>query len=168
MNYRYIDSPIGEILIAGDDDGLHYIGFPEGKGRIEPSDGWTRNDAAFADAARQLAEYFAGERRSFDLKLAPHGTRFQLAVLQALQGIPYGETRSYADIARTVGNPKAVRAVGAANGRNPLPIVIPCHRVIGSNGSLTGFGGGIETKRFLLHLEGRRAAERSAGASSPM
>ena len=162
MNYRYIDSPIGEILIAGDDDTLHYIGFPEGKGRIEPGAGWTRNDEAFADAARQLAEYFSGERRSFDLKLSPHGTRFQLAVLQALQCIPYGETRSYADIARAVGNPKAVRAVGAANGRNPLPIVIPCHRVIGSNGSLTGFGGGIETKRFLLHLEGRHAARRSA------
>jgi methylated-DNA-[protein]-cysteine S-methyltransferase len=166
VNYRYIDSPIGEILIAGDDDGLRYIGFPEGKGRIEPGAGWTRNDEAFADAARQLAEYFAGERRSFDLNLSPHGTRFQLAVLQALQAIPYGETRSYADIARAVGSPSAVRAVGAANGRNPLPIVIPCHRVIGSNGSLTGFGGGIETKRFLLHLESRHAAQRSAVASS--
>jgi methylated-DNA-[protein]-cysteine S-methyltransferase len=155
VKYRYIHSPIGEILLAGDDDGLHYIGFPEGKGRILPQRDWTRSDTAFADAAQQLSEYFEGRRRSFDLQLSPHGTRFQLDVLQALQAIPYGETRSYADIARTVGKPKAVRAVGAANGRNPLPIVIPCHRVVGSNGSLTGFGGGLETKRYLLELEGR-------------
>lgn len=158
MKYRYIDSPIGQILLAGDDDGLHYIGFPEGKGRIEPQPGWVRSDSAFADAARQLSEYFDGRRRSFDLQLSPHGTRFQLAVLRALQEIPYGETRSYAEIAKAVGNPKAVRAVGAANGRNPLPIVIPCHRVIGAKGGLTGFGGGIETKRFLLELEDRHRA----------
>jgi len=158
VKYRYIDSPIGEILLAGDDHGLHYIGFPEGKGRILPQPDWTRSHTAFADAAQQLSEYFQGRRRSFDLKLSPHGTGFQLAVLQALQTIPYGETRSYADIARAVGKPNAVRAVGAANGRNPLPIVIPCHRVIGSNGSLTGFGGGLDTKRFLLDLERRNAA----------
>lgn len=158
MKYRYIDSPVGEILIAGDDQGLRFIGFPEGKGRIEPQPGWTLSDRSFADAARQLKEYFTGTRRSFDLQLSPHGTPFQLAVLQALRNIPYGETRSYADVARSVGKPKAVRAVGAANGRNPLPIVIPCHRVIGSNGSLTGFGGGIDTKRFLLDLEKRHAA----------
>jgi methylated-DNA-[protein]-cysteine S-methyltransferase len=125
VKYRYIDSPIGEILIAGDDDGLHYIGFPEGKGRIEPGAGWTRNDAAFADAARQLAEYFAGERRSFDLKLSPHGTRFQLAVLQALQRIPYGETRSYADIARAVATPRRfapwARPMGAIRCRSSFP-----------------------------------------------
>lgn len=158
MKYRYVKSPIGEILIAGDDDGLRFIGFPEGKGRIEPQDGWTRSERAFADAARQLKEYFAGKRQTFDLELAPTGTRFQRAVLHALQRIPYGETRSYADIAQAIGNPRAVRAVGAANGRNPLPIVIPCHRVIGSNGSLTGFGGGIEAKRFLLDLERKHAA----------
>jgi len=158
VKYRYVKSPIGEILIAGDDDGLRFIGFPEGKGRIEPQPGWTRADRSFADAAKQLREYFAGKRQAFDLRLAPTGTRFQRAVLEALQRIPYGETRSYADIAEAVGNPRAVRAVGAANGRNPLPIVIPCHRVIGSNGSLTGFGGGIETKRFLLDLERTHAA----------
>ena len=158
MKYRYVKSPIGDILIAGDDDGLRFIGFPEGKGRIEPQPGWTRSERAFADAAKQLREYFAGRRRAFDLRLAPTGTRFQRAVLEVLQRIPYGETRSYADIAEAIGNPRAVRAVGAANGRNPLPIVIPCHRVIGSNGSLTGFGGGIETKRFLLDLERRHAA----------
>jgi methylated-DNA-[protein]-cysteine S-methyltransferase len=158
VHYRYVNSPIGEILVAGDDEGLRFIGFPEGKGRIEPEADWIRSDRSFADATRQLKEYFAGKRKAFDLELSPSGTRFQLTVLDALQRIPYGETRSYADIARAVGNPRAVRAVGAANGRNPLPIVIPCHRVIGSDGSLTGFGGGIETKRFLLDLERRHAA----------
>ena len=158
MKYRYLSSPIGEILVAGDEQGLRFIGFPEGKGRIEPQAGWQRSDRSFADAAKQLQEYFAGKRKTFDLRLSPRGTHFQLTVLDALQRIPYGETRSYADIARAVGNPRAVRAVGAANGRNPLPIVIPCHRVIGSNGSLTGFGGGIETKRFLLDLEREHAS----------
>lgn len=153
MRYRYVKSPLGDILVAGDGEGLRFIGFPEGKGRIEPDPAWIRDDGAFEDARQQLLEYFAGRRRHFDLKLAPTGTRFQLSVLDALRRIPYGETRSYADIARSVGNPKAVRAVGAANGRNPLPIVIPCHRVIGAGGSLTGFGGGIEAKRFLLNLE---------------
>ena len=153
MKYRYVTSPLGDILVAGDDEGLRLIGFPEGKGRIEPQPEWARDDGAFEDVRTQLDEYFRGERKSFDLKLAPTGTGFQLAVLDALQRIPYGETRSYADIAASVGRPKAVRAVGAANGRNPLPIVIPCHRVIGSNGSLTGFGGGIAAKRYLLDLE---------------
>lgn len=157
MRYRYVNSPLGDILVAGDDSGLRVIGFPEGKGRIEPAPDWERDDSAFAEARRQLDEYFAGQRRTFDLELAPSGTAFQLSVLEALQRIPYGETRSYADIAETVGKPKAVRAVGAANGRNPLPIVIPCHRVVGSNGSLTGFGGGLEAKRYLLDLEAGRS-----------
>lgn len=155
MKYRYIDSPIGQILVAGDARGLRKIGFPTGKGRVEPRSDWERDDAAFGDVQQQLVEYFAGKRTRFDLKLAPTGTAFQLDVLNALQGIPYGETRSYRDIAESIGRPKAVRAVGAANGRNPLPIVIPCHRVIGANGSLTGFGGGLETKRYLLDLEQR-------------
>jgi methylated-DNA-[protein]-cysteine S-methyltransferase len=102
---------------------------------------------------RQLAEYFAGDRTDFDIKLAPRGTPFQLDVWRTLQRIPYGETRSYADIARSIGRPTATRAVGAANGANPIPIIIPCHRVIGSNGSLTGFGGGMGVKRRLLDLE---------------
>lgn len=163
MKYRYVASPLGEILVAGDEEGLKLIGFPEGKGRIEPRAEWIRDDRAFEDARQQLDEYFRGERTSFDLKLAPAGTRFQLAVLDALRRIPYGETRSYADVAASVGRPKAVRAVGAANGRNPLPIVIPCHRVIGSNGSLTGFGGGIAAKRFLLNLETGSQAASSGG-----
>ncbi|MGH6628423.1 MAG: methylated-DNA--[protein]-cysteine S-methyltransferase [Burkholderiales bacterium] len=153
MNYRYIQSPIGEILIAGDAEGLKYVGFPSGKDRLEPETSWQLDREGFPDVKDQLDEYFAGTRTEFDLKLAPNGTPFQLAVLQALQEIPYGETRSYLDIASRIGRPKAVRAVGAANGRNPLPIIIPCHRVIGTDGSLTGFGGGLPTKRFLLDLE---------------
>jgi len=158
MDYRYIDSPVGRLLLAGDDSGLKLIGFPDGKGRLEPAPDWTLDENCFREAQAQLAEYFAGRRTEFDLKLAPRGTAFQLAVLQALQAIPYGETRSYQDIAEALGKPKAVRAVGAANGRNPLPIVIPCHRVIGKNGSLTGFGGGLATKEFLLRLEARTTA----------
>lgn len=154
MRYRYIASPIGSLLLAGDETGLKMIGFPEGKGRVTPQADWIEDERAFAEAERQLAEYFDGERTEFDLKLSPSGTPFQLTVLDALQTIPLGETRSYRDIARQIGRPTAVRAVGAANGRNPLPIVIPCHRVIGADGSLTGFGGGLEAKRFLLELEG--------------
>jgi len=153
MNYRYIHSPIGEILLAGDSEGLKYLGFPSGKGRVEPDTSWHLDETGFDDVMAQLTEYFAGTRSEFNLKLAPNGTPFQLAVLKALQKIPYGQTCSYGEVATRIGRPKAVRAVGAANGRNPLPIVIPCHRVIGSNGSLTGFGGGLPTKRFLLDLE---------------
>ena len=154
MLYRHIDSPIGQLLLAGDDDGLKFIGFPEGKGKVDIDTAWEHSADSFPDAKSQLVEYFLGRRHSFDLKLAPNGTDFQLAVLGALQTIPFGGTRSYLDIAVQIGRPTAVRAVGAANGRNPLPIVIPCHRVIGADGSLTGFGGGLEAKRFLLELEG--------------
>ena len=153
VRYGYTDSPIGRLLLAGDDEGLAMIGFPSGKGCVKPEADWIESPAPFADAAKQLDEYFAGERQSFDLQLRPEGTPFQLAVLDALLEIPYGETVSYRDIAERIGRPTAVRAVGAANGRNPLPIVIPCHRVVGSDGSLTGFGGGIETKAALLRLE---------------
>jgi methylated-DNA-[protein]-cysteine S-methyltransferase len=157
MNYRYIESPIGQLLLAGDDEGLKFVGFPEGKGQVRPQPGWQEDRRAFPDVKKQLDEYFAGKRKSFDLKLAPTGTAFQRDVLNALQQIPYGETRSYRDIATLLGRPRAVRAVGAANGRNPLPIVIPCHRVIGANGSLTGFGGGLPAKRYLLQLEQEKA-----------
>lgn len=153
MNYRYLQSPIGDILVAGDVDGLKFVGFPSGKGRLEPDPLWQLDNKGFGAVKKQFSEYFAGKRKQFELKLAPNGTPFQLQVLAALQQIPYGETRSYQDIASGIGKPKAVRAVGAANGRNPLPIVIPCHRVIGANGSLTGFGGGLPTKRYLLDLE---------------
>jgi methylated-DNA-[protein]-cysteine S-methyltransferase len=159
MLYRYIDSPIGQLLLAGDREGLKIIGFPRGKGEVSTGADWELRSNCFLDAELQLAEYFDGRRQSFDLNLAPQGTDFQLAVLAALQTIPLGETRSYLDIAIQIGRPKAVRAVGAANGRNPLPIVIPCHRVIGADGSLTGFGGGLETKLFLLQLEGVQVPE---------
>ena len=121
--------------------------------RREPEQDWIYSEKPFADARKQLSAYFAGERKSFDLNLKPGGTEFQLQVLEELQKIPYGTTMSYGDIAKRIGRPKAVRAVGAANGRNPLPIVIPCHRVIGSTGDMTGFGGGIPTKEALLRLE---------------
>ena len=159
MLYRYIDSPIGQLLLAGDGEGLKIIGFPRGKGKVSIEADWVSTSDCFLDAESQLVEYFAGKRQSFDLQLAPRGTDFQLAVLAALQTIPHGETRSYLDIARQIGRPSAVRAVGAANGRNPLPIVIPCHRVIGADGSLTGFGGGLESKLFLLQLEGVQVPE---------
>ena len=155
MQFRYIDSPIGRLLLAGRKDVLRVIGFPEGKGAVVPEDDWQETDRGFSQAKDQLCEYFDGQRQVFDLTLDPSGTPFQRQVLDALQEIPFGETRSYRDIARAIGRPRAVRAVGAANGRNPLPIVIPCHRVIGTNGSLTGFGGGLAAKEYLLGLESR-------------
>jgi methylated-DNA-[protein]-cysteine S-methyltransferase len=153
MYYCYLDTPIGELLLAGDDDALCLVGFPEGSMRRDPEPDWIYNEKPFAAARQQLTEYFAGERREFDLPLKLNGTEFQMSVLRALQQIPYGETTSYAEIAERVGRPKAVRAVGAANGRNPIPIIVPCHRVIGSHGELTGFGGGLDTKEALLRLE---------------
>lgn len=153
MYYCYFETPIGELLLAGDADCLRVIGFPEGSMRREPEQTWIYNDKPFALAREQLGAYFAGDRKSFDLSIKPNGTPFQLEVLEELQKIPYGQTASYGDIAKRIGRPRAVRAVGAANGRNPLPIVIPCHRVIGSSGELTGFGGGLPTKEALLRLE---------------
>ncbi len=156
MYYTFVPSPVGKLLLAGI-DALSLIGFSRGANPTTPQADWKRADTSLLrQAARQLEQYFAGERRAFDLGLKPSGTPFQLAVLNALATIPYGETRSYGEIAAQIGSPKAVRAVGAANGRNPLPIVLPCHRVIGADGSLTGFGGGLETKRYLLDLEGAR------------
>ena len=153
MYYCYFDSPVGELLLAGDDDALSLVSFPEGSMRRDPEPAWIYNEKPFTAARQQLTEYFAGARREFDLPLKLSGTEFQLSVLHALQQIPYGETTSYSDIAERIGRPKAVRAVGAANGRNPIPIIVPCHRVIGSHGDLTGFGGGLDTKEALLRLE---------------
>jgi len=153
MYYCYLDTPIGELLIAGEDGALSMIGFPKGSMRREPEPDWIFNENQLADACEQLTEYFAGERRDLDIPLKLSGTEFQVSVLEALQEIPYGETASYGEIAKQIGRPKAVRAVGAANGRNPIPIVVPCHRVIGSTGDLTGFGGGLDTKEALLRLE---------------
>jgi methylated-DNA-[protein]-cysteine S-methyltransferase len=153
MYYCYLATPIGELLLAGDNDALCLVSFPEGSMRRDPEDDWIYNEKPFALARQQLTEYFDGKRREFDLPLRLNGTEFQLSVLEALQNIPYGETMSYSDIAQRIGRPKAVRAVGAANGRNPIPIIVPCHRVIGSHGDLTGFGGGLDTKEALLRLE---------------
>lgn len=153
MYYCYLDTPIGELLLAGSRQALSMIGFPKGSMRRDPGADWIFNEKPFEEVGRQLLEYFAGERKEFDLPLALEGTEFQLSVLQELQRIPYGTTTSYGDIAKRIGRPKAVRAVGAANGRNPIPIIVPCHRVIGSHGDLTGFGGGLDTKEALLRLE---------------
>lgn len=153
MYYCYTTTPIGELLLAGEDGGLSLVGFPKGKMRRDPEPDWIFNEKPFAEARRQLHEYFTGERKAFDLPLHLSGTEFQVQVLEELQRIPYGETTSYGAIAKRIGRPRAMRAVGAANGRNPIPIVIPCHRVIGSGGDLTGFGGGLDTKAALLRLE---------------
>ena len=157
MNYCYLESPVGTLLIAGDDDAIRRIEFPSNGRPGRPSPEWKESSrGAVGEAARQLREYFAGRRVEFDLPLAPEGTEFQRDVWRRLREIPYGETISYGELARRVGNPKASREVGAANGSNPIPIVIPCHRVIGSNGKLTGFGGGLPTKQRLLALEARQ------------
>ncbi len=149
-----MQSPIGALLLAKEQGGpLQLIGFPSGKGRVVPAPDWIETRDGFEQVITQLEEYFRGQRKVFDLELAPSGTPFQREVLDALCEIPFGHTCTYRDIAVRIGREKAVRAVGAANGRNPLPIVIPCHRVIGADGSLTGFGGGLDTKKFLLELE---------------
>lgn len=153
--YTYCSSPLGDLLLAGDGERLQLLGFPEGKARTRHGAEWRRADAPFLEVIRQLDAYFAGELQDFDVALDPQGTQFQLSVWQALTTIPYGSTCSYGAIAKAVGKPKASRAVGAANGQNPIPIIIPCHRVIGSTGKLTGFGGGLAAKETLLALEQR-------------
>ena len=153
MYFTTVDSPIGTLTLSGTEQALTGLYFSSGSKAKGPDPAWQSADAPFARAREQLQEYFAGDRKTFELNLAPRGTDFQLSVLNALLEIPYGETRSYRDIAEQIGNVKAVRAVGAANGNNPIALIIPCHRVIGSNGSLTGFGGGLDTKRFLLEHE---------------
>jgi len=153
MFYSYVDSPVGRLLLAGSRHALKILAFSRGSRARDVEAEWERAEEPFRRVKRQLDEYFDGERRRFDLALAPDGTDFQRAVWQALVAIPYGETRSYRAIADQIGHPRAIRAVGAANGANPIAIVMPCHRVIGSDGSLIGFGGGLDTKRYLLDLE---------------
>lgn len=155
MKYSFVDTPIGAILIAGDGTSITETYFAGAKPKPE----WVRDDGAFAEATTQLRAYFAGELKAFDLPLAPRGTEFQRSVWSALLEIPYGQTTTYSTIAERIRRPAAVRAVGAANGANPIPIIIPCHRVIGANGSLTGFGGGLDVKRQLLALEARVAGQ---------
>jgi methylated-DNA-[protein]-cysteine S-methyltransferase len=165
MRYTISHTPIGNLALAGDDAGLRHLlftapgGMPPGRfdaGNVPP--GWTLDPGFLPAARQQLAEYFAGARRVFDLPLAPAGTPFQQRVWRALLEIPYGRTVSYGELARAIGSPGAARAVGLANNRNPIAIVIPCHRVIGADGSLTGYGGGLHVKEHLLALEGARPA----------
>lgn len=151
MSCNYLQTPIGALRLVCEDGHLTRIEFENQYSEDgEPEAG----DPVLDECARQLDDYFDGRRQAFSLPLAPDGTAFQQSVWNELREIPYGESRSYRDIARAIGNPAAVRAVGAANGRNPLPILVPCHRVIGSNGRLTGFAGGLKAKAFLLKLEG--------------
>ena len=155
MIYTYAETPIGALLVAGEGNAIietHFAG-------AQPKPEWIRDESALRGATDQLRAYFAGELQAFDLALDPRGTEFQQSVWRALLDIPYGQTTTYSTIAQRIGRPAAVRAVGAANGANPIPIVIPCHRVIGANGSLTGFGGGMDVKRQLLALEARVAGQ---------
>ncbi|GAC1037109.1 methylated-DNA--[protein]-cysteine S-methyltransferase [Pseudomonas sp. No.117] len=153
--YCLLDSPIGPLTLAADDDGLRLVEFPENRYLAKRDASWVAAEHPILQrACQQLGEYFSGRRLTFELPLAPRGTPFQLEVWQALARIPHGQTWSYGQLASHLGRPQAMRAVGAANGRNPLPIVLPCHRVIGASGALTGFGGGLPTKQFLLELEG--------------
>ncbi|MFT7484474.1 MAG: methylated-DNA-[protein]-cysteine S-methyltransferase [Candidatus Paceibacteria bacterium] len=156
--YLELDSPIGRLLIVANSVGIEAIHFESegGANRISPL--WNRGGSLVEKAAGQLSEYFAGEREEFDLPLAPQGTEFMHSVWNQLSQIPYGQTTNYGAIAMSLGKPTAARAIGSANGKNPIPIVVPCHRVIGADGSLTGFAGGIETKRQLLELEGLELA----------
>jgi len=151
--YTTMESPIGELLLVGDGETLSGLYMQDGRKpkRIAPD--WTESATSFTDVKRQLEEYFAGERTTFEVKLAAEGAPFEREVWHALEKIPFGETVSYGEIARRVGQPTAARAVGTANGRNPIAVIVPCHRVIGADGSLTGYGGGLERKRLLLELE---------------
>ena len=153
MLYTTFDSPLGELLLSGDGHTLHGLYMQEGRTAIAVQQDWQEDDEAFAAARGQLDEYFDGRRTDFDLPLAMEGSSFQRRVWRALQDIPYGETISYGEQARRLGPPATPRNVGATNGRNPISIVVPCHRVVGSDGSLTGYGGGLERKRLLLDLE---------------
>jgi methylated-DNA-[protein]-cysteine S-methyltransferase len=156
--YTYMKSPAGSILLARREAGITHIQFEEGKYNVRPRTGWRREDAPLLEAVDQLRAYFDGQRFRFDLPLAPAGTPFQQRVWEALRRIPCGETRSYGEIAAEIDFPTGSRAVGAANGRNPIAIVIPCHRVIGANGQLTGYAGGLRIKKALLDHENRMAS----------
>ena len=153
MLYSTFDSPLGELLAVGDGNALHGLYMQEGRTAIKVRGGWEQSGEPFAALRAQLTEYFDGARTAFDLPLALAGSPFQRRVWRALQDIPYGETVGYGYVARRLGVPSAARAVGVANGQNPVCVIVPCHRVIGADGSLTGYGGGLERKRLLLELE---------------
>jgi methylated-DNA-[protein]-cysteine S-methyltransferase len=156
MTYTSMESLIGPLLLAGDERGLSLVYFVNGRRPNSPPRNWVEDKKPFKEVVRQLQAYFEGKLKDFDLPLVLEGTEFQLLVWRNLQKIPYGETVSYGQLARRIGSPDAARAVGLANGSNPIPIIIPCHRVIGSSGDLTGFGGGLPIKKKLLALESRQ------------
>jgi methylated-DNA-[protein]-cysteine S-methyltransferase len=158
--YSRVPSPIGDLLLIGDGSALTDLYTPGSARASVLADDAVQRDATFRDVARELAAYFAGELTHFETPLAPRGTPFQQQVWSALQRIPYGTTTSYGQLAASLNNPAGARAVGLANGRNPISIIIPCHRLIGSGGSLVGYGGGLERKRWLLDLEARGSASR--------
>jgi methylated-DNA-[protein]-cysteine S-methyltransferase len=157
IHFTRVDTPHGPLLIAASDEGLVRINFQRGTHPLTPELLWVEErepkHKVLKAAARQFRDYFAGKRQDFDLPLAPEGTDFQRKVWKALERIPYGRTITYGELARRVGKPDAARAVGAANGANPLPVIVPCHRVIGADGSLTGYGEGLPIKAALLELE---------------
>jgi methylated-DNA-[protein]-cysteine S-methyltransferase len=172
IRYCYVDSPMGTLLLTAEGEALSGVYFTDHRHSPAPAAGWRRDDAALEPARAQFGEYFDGRRRQFDLPVVLHGSPFELTVWAALRAIPYGETVSYGHIARAIGRPTAARAVGAANGRNPVCIVVPCHRVIGANGTLTGYGWGLERKVWLLDHEklpaggpGQTTATATAAAS---
>ena len=154
MYYTYFDSPIGPILVAGDGEAVARIGFSTGHQVLQPGTAWVDDAVPLRAVTEQLEQYFAGERRDFDLRLAMQGTAFQKRAWEILRTIPFGEAWSYGQVAKALGSPGAARAVGRANATNHLPLVVPCHRVIGAGGTLTGFGGGLSTKQWLLRFEG--------------
>jgi methylated-DNA-[protein]-cysteine S-methyltransferase len=156
MFYTHLATPLGPLLVAADESGLREISFAKGKKPGTPDSKWSKDEGSLREPIRQLRAYFAGDLETFDLPLAPQGTPFQQTVWSELLNVPYGETISYGQLATRIGNPNASRAVGLANGSNPIPIIIPCHRVIGSNGKLTGYGGGLPIKEKLLALERRQ------------
>ncbi len=155
--YTTLDSPIGELLLLGDGQALRGLYMQDGRRPIAIRSGWQRSAAPFASACAQLQEYFVGRRTTFELPLAMNGNPFERRVWHALGDIPYGGTTSYGELARAIGHPSAARAVGVANARNPIAVIVPCHRVIGASGALTGYGGGLERKRLLLELESGQA-----------
>ncbi len=159
MQYCFIKTPIGKILIAGNDGKITLLNFQDGTTKITPPSDWLYKETAFKNPTTQINDYFAGKLKSFNIPFLLSGSPFQIKVLKTLQEIPYGETATYGEIAKQVGSPKGARAIGLANSRNPLPIIIPCHRVIGANGQLTGFTGGLDIKQKLLEHEKQNCTE---------
>ena len=155
MRYAMVPSPIGELVVWGDGEALAGLSFADSHKAAAVDPTFERDDLAFVDVRSQLEAYFAGDLTTFELNLTPRGTPFQLRVWAALRGITYGSTRTYGQLATELGDPRGPRAVGLANGRNPIAIIIPCHRVIGSDGRLTGYGGGLDRKQWLLEHERR-------------